>query len=299
VTTDYAVSTLLQYLIQGTVMGAIYGLVALGFSLQYSAMRLVNFAHGESFMLGAVIASSLTATGAMTLLPAFCVTVLVMGAFGAAMERFLIRPLYGSPPLNIFIATIGISVVLRQLALLYFGADAKPFPNGFGTHMLPFGPARISLQQIGTLVAAIILMAALQLTLRRTRLGTAMRAVAQDETTAALMGIDTLRVKSMAFALSTALGAASGILFGSLTFVVFDMGLLIGIKGFAAAVLGGLGSMPGAILGGFLVGLIEQLAGGYISSLYRDAISLSVLVVVMLVLPRGLVGRRGSVWGKV
>ena len=280
-------------------MGAIYGLMALGFSLQYSAMRLVNFAHGESFMLGAVVGLSLTTSGAMSFLPAFVLSVLVMAAVGAAIERFLIRPLYGSSSLNIFIATIGISLVLRQLAMLLFGADAKPFPTGFGNPILSVGPATISMQQLGSLVSAIVLMVALQVTLRRSRLGIAMRAVAQDEATAALMGIDCLRMKSVAYALSTALGAASGILFGSLTFVVFDMGLLMGIKGFTAAVLGGLGSMPGAILGGFLVGLIEQFAGGYLSSLYRDAISLSVLVAVMVVLPRGLVGRRGSVWGKV
>ncbi len=280
-------------------MGAIYGLMALGFSLQYSAMRLVNFAHGESFMLGAVVGLSLTTSGAMSFLPAFVLSVLIMAAVGAAIERFLIRPLYGSSSLNIFIATIGISLVLRQLAMLLFGADAKPFPTGFGNPILSVGPATISMQQLGSLVSAIVLMVALQVTLRRSRLGIAMRAVAQDEATAALMGIDCLRMKSVAYALSTALGAASGILFGSLTFVVFDMGLLMGIKGFTAAVLGGLGSMPGAILGGFLVGLIEQFAGGYLSSLYRDAISLSVLVAVMVVLPRGLVGRRGSVWGKV
>lgn len=280
-------------------MGAIYGLMALGFSLQYSAMRLVNFAHGESFMLGAVVGLSLTTSGAMSFLPAFVLSVLIMAAVGAAIERFLIRPLYGSSSLNIFIATIGISLVLRQLAMLLFGADAKPFPTGFGNPILSVGPATISMQQLGSLASAILLMVALQVTLRRSRLGIAMRAVAQDEATAALMGIDCLRMKSVAYALSTALGAASGILFGSLTFVVFDMGLLMGIKGFTAAVLGGLGSMPGAILGGFLVGLIEQFAGGYLSSLYRDAISLSVLVAVMVVLPRGLVGRRGSVWGKV
>jgi branched-chain amino acid transport system permease protein len=126
-----------------------------------------------------------------------------------------------------------------------------------------------------------------------------MRAVAQDEATASLMGINPLGIKSLVYGVSTALGAASGILFASLTFAVFDMGLLMGIKGFTAAVFGGLGSLPGAVLGGILLGLIEQLSSGYLSSLYRDAISLSVLVVVMLVMPNGLLGGRGFGWGKV
>lgn len=289
----------LQLLVQGAVQGAIYGLIALGFSLQYAALRLVNFAHGEGFMLGAVVGLSLSRTGLLPFLPAALVAIVGMALFGAAVERFLIRPLYGSSSLNIFIATIGISIVLRQLAMLGFGADALPYPTGWPNPLLSLGLATISAQQIGSLIAAMLLMAALQLLLRRSRLGVAMRAVAQDEATAALMGINCPRMKSLAYALSTGLGAAAGVLFGALTFVVFDMGLLMGIKGFTAAVLGGLGSMPGAILGGFVVGLIEQFSGFYLSSLYRDAISLSVLVVVMVLLPRGLVGRRGAVWGKV
>lgn len=291
--------TLVQHIVQGSAVGAIYGLMALGYSMQFSAMRLVNFAHGESFMLGAFLALSLTLSGVLSYLPAFVAAIAIMGLAGGVIERFLIRPLYKSSPLNIFIATIGLSIVLRQAGLLIFGADARPFPGGFGTESVDLGPAMISMQQIGTLASAMALMAVLDILLRHTRIGTAMRAVAQDETTAALMGIDTLRMKSLAYVISTALGAASGILFASLTFAVFDMGLLMGIKGFTAAVFGGLGSLPGAVLGGVLLGLIEQITGGYLSSLYRDAISLSVLMAVMIVLPRGLLGRRGSIWGKV
>jgi branched-chain amino acid transport system permease protein len=293
------VNTLLQHLLQGTAVGAIYGLMALGYSMQFSAMRLVNFAHGESFMLGAFVALSLVMSGVVSFLSAFLITIVVMGVAGAAIEWLLIRPLYRSSSLNIFIATIGISIILRQVGLLLFGADAKPYPTDFGTKTYSVGPATISLQQIGILISAVVLLALLDLVLRRTRVGTAMRAVAQDEATAALMGINTARMKSLAYALSSTLGAAAGILFGSATFAVFDMGLLMGIKGFTAAVFGGFGSLPGAVLGGLLLGLIEQIAGGYLSSLYRDAISLTVLVAVMVVMPRGLLGRRGSAWGKV
>jgi len=291
--------TLLQHLIEGITVGATYGLVALGFSLQFTAMRLVNFAHGESFMLGAFTALVLSYGGHMPYAVALIGAVLLLGAAGVVIERIGIRPFYRATELNMFIATIGLSLILRQAGLLIFGADAHPFPAGFGTTPIPIGPATITTQQLGTLVCTVILMTGLELILHRTRMGIAMRAVAQDERTATLMGINTLQIKTMVYSLSTALGAAAGILFASLTFAVFDMGLLMGVKGFTAAVLGGLGSLPGAVVGGLLLGLIEQMTSGYLSSLYRDTISLSVLVVILLVLPSGLLGRRGSGWGKV
>jgi branched-chain amino acid transport system permease protein len=292
-------ATLLQHLIQGCVIGATYGLVALGFSMQFSAMRLVNFAHGESFMLGAFAALGLMAGGYAPYAFAFCGAVLILGVAGAFIERVAIRPMYASSELNLFIATLGLSLILRQIGLLAFGADALPFPAGFGTRSFAIGAATITAQQAGTLVATVLIMVSLQLLLNRTRLGVAMRAVAQDERAAALVGIDTLRTKTLVYAISTALGAAAGILFASLSFAVFDMGLLMGIKGLTAAVLGGLGNLPGAVLGGILLGLIEQIVSGYISSLYRDAISLSILVALLLVVPNGLMGLRGSGWGKV
>jgi branched-chain amino acid transport system permease protein len=218
---------------------------------------------------------------------------------GAGIEIISIRPLYRSSDLNMFVATIALAVVLRQIANVIWGADAQAFPQGFGTGVLDFGRFVATQQQIGTLIATFVLMFGFDLFLRRSKLGTAMRAVAQDDNTAALMGIDVLRVKTLVFAISTSLAAAAGILFASLTFAVFDMGLWMGIKGFAAAMLGGLGSLPGAVVGGILLGLIEQLSSGYISSLYRDAISLGVLVLVLLFRPQGIFRQGGSAWGKV
>jgi branched-chain amino acid transport system permease protein len=295
----FLVSTFLQHLIQGTTLGATYALVALGFSMQFSAMNLVNFAHGESFMLGAFVALVLLSGLGGSYLLAFIGAVVILGVFGAIIERISIRPLYGTSELNLFVATIGLSILLRQVGILLFGADAVPFSAGFGTSNIAIGPAVINRQQLGIIVAAVLFMVGLNLLLRRTKLGVAMRAVAQDPATAALMGINVPLIKTLVYGVSTSLGAAAGILFASLTFAVFDMGLWMGIKGFTAAVVGGLGSLPGAVLGGLLLGLIEQLSAGYISSLYRDAISLSVLILVLLVLPAGLMGRRGSTWGKV
>ena len=288
----------LQHIVQGTTLGATYALVALGFSMQYSAMNLLNFAHGESFMLGAFVALVLASSG-MSLPVAFIGSLLILGIFGAILERVAIRPLYGKTELNLFVATIGLSILLRQAGLLLFGSDAVPFPEGFGTSLIVQGTVRITGQQLGTIISSIIIMIGLNLLLKRTKIGIAMRAVAQDDSTAALMGINVHLIKTFVYAVSTSVGAAAGILFASLTFTVYDMGLLMGIKGFTAAVVGGLGSLPGAVLGGLLLGLVEQLSAGFISSLYRDAISLSILILVLLVLPTGILGRRGSKWGKV
>ena len=292
-------STFLQHLVQGTALGATYGLVALGYSMQFSAMRLVNFAHGETFMLGAFALLGLMAFGVESYILALILATILLGIFGAGIERLTVRPLYRSSDLNMFVATIGLAIVLRQAANIIWGADARAFPQGLGAGVIHLGPVVTTQQQIGTLIATFILMLGFDLFLRHSKTGIAMRAVAQNESTAALMGIDVLRVKTLVFAISTSLAAASGILFASLTFAVFDMGLWMGIKGFAAAVLGGLGSLPGAVVGGILLGLIEQLSSGYISSLYRDAISLTLLVLVLLVRPQGIFGSSGSTWGKV
>lgn len=292
-------NTFLQHLVQGTALGATYGLVALGYSMQFSAMRLVNFAHGETFMLGAFVVLTLNALGVDSYLAAFILATIILGVIGAGIEKVSIRPLYRSSDLNMFVATIGLAVVLRQVANVIWGADAQPFPQGFGSDVLNFGRFVATEQQVGTLIATFVLMFAFDLFLRRSKLGTAMRAVAQDDSTAALMGINVLRVKTIVFAISTSLAAAAGILFASLTFAVFDMGLWMGIKGFAAAVLGGLGSLPGAVVGGLVLGLLEQFGSGYISSLYREAISLGVLVAVLLFRPQGILGKGGSAWGKV
>jgi branched-chain amino acid transport system permease protein len=289
----------LQNMVQGTTLGATYGLVALGFSMQFRAMRLVSFAHGESFTWGAFVALLLTLSGFQSFAVALVVASVILGFAGVFVERLAIRHLYSTPDINMFVATLGLSLVLRQIALLTFHADARPFAINFGDEAFRVGPILISMTQIGTIGSAIVLMVGLDLFLRYTRIGIAMRAVAQDDRTAALMGINTSRIKTLVFGISTALGATAGILFASLTFAVFDMGLAMGLKGFTAAVLGGLGSLPGAVLGGLLLGIVEQLSSGYLSSLYRDTISLVFLVVVLLLLPQGLTGRGNSNWGKV
>jgi branched-chain amino acid transport system permease protein len=292
-------TTLAQHLVQGVALGCTYGLVALGYSMQFSAMRLVNFAHGESFTLGAFVALTLSVSGGLSYAGAFVGAILVLAVVGLILERVAIRPLYGAHDLSMLTATIGLSIVVRQAINLTWGADARPFPSGLEDWVFRLGGVTITLQQIVTVAAALVLMGGLELFLTRTRLGIATRALAQDETTAALMGIDVLTMRALVYAISTALGAAAGILFASLTYAVFDMGLWMGLKGFAAAVLGGLGSLPGAVLGGLVLGLLEQLSSGYISSLYRDVTSLTVLIVVLLLRPQGLLGRRSSKWGKV
>jgi branched-chain amino acid transport system permease protein len=292
-------TTLLQHLVQGLALGCTYGLVALGYSMQFSAMRLVNFAHGESFTLGAFVALTLAASGGLSYAAAFVGAIVVLALIGLVLERVAIRPLYGAHDLSMLTATIGLSIIVRQGVNLVWGADALPFPSGFDGVLYRLAGVTITLQQIVTVAAALILMGGLELFLTRTKLGIATRALAQDEPTAELMGVDVQKMRALVYAISTSLGAAAGILFASLTYAVFDMGLWMGLKGFAAAVLGGLGSLPGAVLGGLVLGMLEQLSSGYLSSLYRDVTSLTVLIIVLLLRPQGMLGRRGSRWGKV
>ncbi|MCC7104088.1 MAG: branched-chain amino acid ABC transporter permease [Chloroflexi bacterium] len=287
--------TLLQQLLSGTTVGSTYALVALGFSMQYRAMNLLNFAHGESFMLGAFVALGLL--GVLPFWVALLATLAIMALLGAGVERLVCRPLYDTPPLNLLIATIGLSIFLRQAANIVFGPNAYPFPSFLSAEPVRFGALVLVPEHLGIVAVSLALMYGFQLLLTRTKLGKAMRATALDPQAAALMGIPVHGMYMWVFALSTALGAAAGVLFAPLVFVQFDMGLVMGIKGFTAAVVGGVGSLPGAVLGGLLLGLVEQVTGGYLSSLYKDAITLSLLILMLLIRPAGLLGKAG--WGKV
>lgn len=278
-------------------MGAAYALVALGYSMQYAAMRLINFAHGESFALGAFVALTLAGVG-FGPVSAFAVALIIMAAIGAVLEIVLIRRLYDMPELLMLVVTIGISLVVRQGINLVWGADPRAFSMGQLDGMIELGPVVATYQQLTVIGATVALVVSLQAFLTHSRTGVGMRAVAQDVRTAALMGIPVDNVRTIVFAISTALGAAAGVLFASLTFASFDMGLWMGIKGFAAAVLGGLGSLPGAVAGGLILGFLEQFGSGYVSSLYRDVTALAVLIAVLLLRPQGLLGG-SSAWGKV
>jgi branched-chain amino acid transport system permease protein len=290
----------LQQLTNGVAWGSIYALIALGYTMVYGVLKLINFAHGEVYMIGAMsgyyaahalgIAGSPSPLGLVAVLLASMATCAVLGAL---IERVAYRPLRGAPRLAPLITAIGVSLLLQHLGQLVFGADPKFFPPLLESReVLRAGSLAISNIQLAVLSTALLLMAGLHFVVMRTRFGRAMRAVSYDAPAAALMGVPVDRVISGTFVLGSMLAAAAGVLVG-LSNPKIDplMGLLPGLKAFVAAVLGGIGSIPGAMLGGLLLGVIETLVAGYLSSTYRDAIAFVVLVLILLYRPAGLLGR--------
>lgn len=268
-------------------------MIALGYSLIYASAGVLNWAQGDMAMLGAYLAYTLNRIVGLGFLPSMLAAMACAALVGALVERGVLRPLRrrASPSINLIIATLGVAIIARNLALIVWGPDPQLFPSPVGSRIVSVGSLNLLPQDLLIVGVAIFLMLLLQYFLRFTREGKALRAVAQDRMAASLMGIVVERSDSVAFATSAALGAAAGILIAPLFFVTFNMGAVIGIKGFVAAVVGGLGNIPGAIAGGFVLGLTEAVAGGKISSGYRDAISFGVLILVLWLRPSGLFSR--------
>jgi len=293
------VENLLQQLLNGITWGSIYALIALGYTMVYGVLKLINFAHGEVYMMGAMTgyyaAHALGVANAPSLGSLVLVLIVSMaacGLLGALIERVAYRPLRGAGRLAPLITAIGVSLLLQNAGQLVFGADPKFFPSLLRSEeVLRAGSIAISNIQIAVLATALALMAGLQYVVQRTRFGRAMRAVSYDAPAAALMGVPVDRVILGTFVLGSMLAAAAGILVG-LSNPKIDplMGLMPGLKAFVAAVLGGIGSVPGAMVGGLLLGVIETLVTGYLSSTYRDAIAFVILVLILLYRPTGLFG---------
>ncbi|MFW9603600.1 MAG: branched-chain amino acid ABC transporter permease [Trichlorobacter sp.] len=285
---------LLQQLINGIALGAVYALIALGYTMVYGIIQLINFAHGEVFMAGAFIGLLAVTAFKLNLFWALVLAMIISMLLGVFIERVAYRPLRNASRLSALISAIGVSLFLSTLALLLFGANAKGFPDqvfSVSQIHLPFGD--VSDLQLLIITIAAILMVSLEFIVKKTTIGKAMRAVSEDYQTAALMGINVNQVVAFTFAIGSALAAAGGVLVGVLfNAVSFNMGLMAGLKAFAAAVLGGIGSIPGAMIGGIVLGIAEVagVAAGFSS--YRDAIAFGILVLVLLLRPTGLLGER-------
>jgi branched-chain amino acid transport system permease protein len=281
---------ILQYVISGITIGAIYAVIALGFTIIYNSTEVINFAQGEFVMLGGMAVIALDSNGHLPLGLSFILAVVSVTLVGILMERFTIRPARSSNPIALIIITVGASIFLRGMAMMLWGKDAlglKPFS---GSDPIYLGGATLIPQSFWVLGVTIVVTVGLQFFFKGTITGKAMRACAFNRRAASLAGISVNRMVLLSFALSAAIGAAAGIVIVPITLCGYNVGTMLGLKGFCAAVLGGLGSSPGSILGGFLLGILEALGAGLISSGFKDAIAFFVLLLMLFLRPNGLLG---------
>jgi branched-chain amino acid transport system permease protein len=279
----------LQFFFSGLTVGSVYALVALGFTLIYNASDVINFAQGEFVMLGGMVTVFLALAGIPLPLAALLAVVAAV-AVGLALHRLAIEPARGAGVVNLIIITIGASIFLRGIAQIVFDKRFHSLPALFGSEPIRIGGAAILPQSLVVLAGAAIIVLLLWFFIDRTLLGKAVIATAANRLAARLVGIDTRRIVGLSFAVSAAIGAVAGILITPLTLTSYDVGTLLALKGFAAAMLGGIGSAPGAVLGGVILGMLEAFSAGYLSSAYKDAVAFVVILGVLFVLPQGLLG---------
>ncbi len=284
---------LAQYLLTGLTIGAIYALVALGFVIIYNASHVINFAQGEFVMIGGMATVAFAGAG-LPLALAIPAAVLAAVAVGLALEKLAVEPARGASVVTLIIITIGASILLRGLAALVWDKKIHALRPFSGEQPIAFAGATILPQSLWVLGVTLLIVLALAWFFGRTLTGKAMLAASHNPLAARLCGINVRFVLLLSFGLSAALGAIAGILVAPITLTSWDVGVMLGLKGFAAAILGGLGSGAGAIAGGLLLGVAESLGAGYVSSAYKDAIAFVVILVVLLFLPSGLFGRRSA-----
>lgn len=282
----------LQQLVNGLTAGSLYALIALGYTMVYGILKIINFAHGEIFMIGAFIGLFLIKQFHMGFLPAFCLSMVLTALLGVVVERVAYRPLRNSIKLGPILSALGVSIFLVNFSQLAWGTETRSFPAGFEINTFEVGGVTISSLQVYVMIVSLILMAGLHFFIHKTKMGVAMRATSYNINYARLMGINTDNIISLTFAIGSALAAAAGILVGLYYDAVYPvMGYTAGLKAFTAAVLGGIGSIPGAMLGGLLLGVVENLGAAYLSMGYRDAIAFGLLIIILLIKPTGLLGK--------
>jgi branched-chain amino acid transport system permease protein len=282
---------LLQHLVNGLVLGGTYALLGIGLTLIFGLMNVVNFAHGEFYTLGAYAAFAALVLAGLPFLGALAAAVAVGTALGALCERVLLRPLRGESIDSVMLVMIGLWIAMQNGELLAWGGVARSIPHPFPTAPLALGPLSIAPLRLFVLAAALALIAGAHLLIHRTRLGRAMRATFQDPDTAALMGVRIARIHTATFALGSGLAAAAGALLGPVFLAYPSMGDLAALKAFSVVILGGLGNVAGATLGGLILGIAEELGAGYVSSGYRDAVGFVIIILVLLLRPSGLLAR--------
>jgi len=281
---------LLQFVFSGLTVGAIYALVALGFTLIYKSSDIINFAQGEFVMLGGMI-TVFSALAGMPLVVAAVVSVIATTVIGLALHRCAVAPARGATPVALIMITIGASIFLRGVAQIVFDKRFHSLPPLFSGDPIKIGGAAILPQSLVVLACGAVIVLVLWLFIERTMLGKAVVATAANRLAARLIGVDTRSIVDFSFAVSAAIGAIAGILITPIALTSYDAGTLLALKGFAAAMLGGIGSAPGAVVGGLLIGMIEALSAGYVSSNYKDAVAFLIILGVLIFIPQGLFGR--------
>ena len=283
---------MLQQLVNGLILGSVYALLALGYTMVYGIIKLINFAHGDIYMMGAFIGYYLINTYHMNFFLALVLTMVITAILGVVIEFLAYRPLRNSTRIAALITAIGVSFFLEYVMVYFVGAEARAFPQAINTVKYTFGPISVTNIQIIILCVSVFLMIALQFIVKQTKMGKAMRAVSVDSDAAQLMGINVNSTLSFTFAIGSALAGAAGVLIG-LYYNTMNplMGMTPGIKAFVAAVLGGIGIIPGAALGGFIIGLLETFSTAIGLSSYKDAIVYAILIIILLVRPAGLLGK--------
>ncbi|MFH1734258.1 MAG: branched-chain amino acid ABC transporter permease [bacterium] len=285
---------LVQQLMNGLVAGSIYALTALGLTMMLGIMDIINFAHGEFYMLGAFFTYLFCVSLGIPYLGAMVFAFLAVGIIGIVIEKLSFKPIRKTPLLNTLLVSLGLSVFLQNLSLLIWGPDPRKIPSPFADEVIEFGGISITEQRLLVIVVTVILLIVFYYFIQKTTMGKCMRATAQEPEGAALIGIDIDRVFLVTFGAGCALAGAAGSLVGGVFFVTPTMGIAPVLKAFIVVIVGGMGSIPGAIAGGFFLGVTEVLVAGFVSSAYMDAMAFGILILVMLFKPSGLFGKAES-----
>jgi branched-chain amino acid transport system permease protein len=293
-------SQIIQYLLSGLVMGSSYALIALGFTIIYNGTNIINFAQGEFVMFGSMMMVTLTKTDGlhMSLFPAFVISVAATGLLALILERLAIHPLRNAEPISLIIVTIAASILMRGAAMFAWGKNAYPLAHFSGDKPILIHGATILPQSFWVFGITLVVVVTLILYYKFTLTGKAMLACAVNRTAARLMGINVESMLMLSFVMSGMLGAVAGIIIAPITLTRYDMGVMLGLKGFCACILGGLGSSGGAIVGGVLLGIIESLGAGLVSSQYKDAIAFLILLMVLFLRPQGLLPMKEMMMGQ-
>lgn len=282
----------LQQMVNGISLGSIYALIALGYTMVYGIIKLINFAHGDVYMIGAYIGFAATTYAKLGFFPALIISMISCAVLGIVVERVAYKPLRLSSRIAVLITAIGVSLLLEYVMMFFVGAEVRSYPKVLSDAAFTVGSVRITMQQIYIVATAVALMIILQFIVHRTKTGKAMRAVSVDPDAAQLMGIKVDKTISFTFAVGSAFAGAAGVLVG-IYYNSIDplMGIMPGLKAFVAAVFGGIGSIPGAMIGGLAIGVMETLVSGYGNSMYRDAAVFAFLIIILIFKPAGLLGK--------